>query len=87
VRRGLRTMFPDWPQSKNPDEVAPAPKTGPEEIGGFRVADRHYWGTLDNGGVRIVAEDGFLSRVSDAGRGITDLRERIKSGEIDPEKG
>ena len=87
VRRGLRTMFPDWPQSKNPDEVAPAPKTGPEEIGGFRIADRHYWGTLDNGGVRIVAEDGFLSRVSDAGRGITDLRERIKSGEIDPEKG
>lgn len=87
VRRGLRTMFPDWPQSKNPDEVAPAPKTAPEEIGGFRVADRHYWGTLDNGGVRIVAEDGFLSRVSDAGRGITDLRERIKSGEIDPEKG
>ena len=87
VRRGLRTMFPDWPQSKNPDEVAPAPKTGPEEIAGFRVADRHYWGTLDNGGVRIVAEDGFLSRVSDAGRGITDLRERIKSGEIDPEKG
>lgn len=87
VRRGLRTMFPDWPQSKNPDEVAPAPKKAPEEIGGFRVADRHYWGTLDNGGVRIVAEDGFLSRVSDAGRGITDLRERIKSGEIDPEKG
>ncbi|UZD61409.1 BMP family ABC transporter substrate-binding protein [Brevibacterium sp. JSBI002] len=87
VRRGLRTMFPDWPQSKNPDEVAPAPKTEPEEIGGFRVADRHYWGTLDNGGVRIVAEDGFLSRVSDAGRGITDLRERIKSGEIDPAKG
>lgn len=87
VRRGLRTMFPDWPQSKNPDEVAPAPKTGPEEIGGFRIADRHYWGTLDNGGVRIVAEDGFLSRVSDAGRGIADLRERIKSGEIDPEKG
>ena len=87
VRRGLRTMFPDWPQSKNPDEVAPAPKAGPEEIAGFRVADRHYWGTLDNGGVRIVAEDGFLSRVSDAGRGITDLRERIKSGEIDPEKG
>ncbi|WP_166823235.1 BMP family ABC transporter substrate-binding protein [Brevibacterium limosum] len=87
VRRGVRTMFPDWPQSKNPDEVAPAPKTGPEEIGGFRVADRHYRGTLDNGGVRIVAEDGFLSRVSDAGRGITDLRERIKSGEIDPEKG
>lgn len=87
VRRGLRTMFPDWPQSKNPDEAAPAPKTGPEEIGGFRVADRRYWGTLDNGGVRIVAEDGFLSRVSDAGRGITDLRERIKSGEIDPEKG
>ena len=87
VRRGLRAMFPDWPQSKNPDEVAPAPKTEPAEIGGFRVADRHYWGTLDNGGVRIVAEDGFLSRVSDAGRGITDLRERIKSGEIDPEKG
>lgn len=87
VRRGLRTMFPDWPQSKNPDEVAPAPQSGPEEIGDFRVADRHYRGTLDNGGVRIVAEDGFLSRVSDAGRGITDLRERIKSGEIDPEKG
>jgi basic membrane protein A len=87
VRRGLRTMFPDWPQSKNPDEVAPASKTQPEEIGGFRVGDRRYHGTIDNGGVRIVAEDGFLSRVSDAGRGITDLRERIKSGEIDPEKG
>ncbi|WP_258234310.1 BMP family ABC transporter substrate-binding protein [Brevibacterium oceani] len=85
VRRGLRTMFPDWPQSKNPDEVAPASKEEPEEIGGFRVGERRYLGTLDNGGVRIVAEDGFLSRVSDAGRGITDLRERIKSGEIDPE--
>ena len=87
VRRGLRTMFPDWPQSRNPDEVAPAPKTEPEEIGGFEVSERRYEGTIDNGGVRIVAEDGFLSRVSDAGRGITDLRERIKSGEIDPEKG
>ena len=87
VRRGLRTMFPDWPQSRNPDEVAPAPKTDPEEIGGFEVSERRYKGTIDNGGVRIVAEDGFLSRVSDAGRGITDLRERIKSGEIDPEKG
>lgn len=85
VRRGLRTMFPDWPQSKNPDEVAPAAEEEPEEIGGFRVGDRRYLGTIDNGGVRIVAEDGFLSRVSDAGRGITDLRERIKSGEIDPE--
>ena len=42
--------------------------------------------TLDNGGVRIIAEDGFLSRVSDAGRGITDLRERIKSGDIDLER-
>ena len=80
-------MFPDWPQSRNPDEVAPAPKTDPEEIGGFEVSERRYKGTIDNGGVRIVAEDGFLSRVSDAGRGITDLRERIKSGEIDPEKG
>ncbi|MGO0604270.1 BMP family ABC transporter substrate-binding protein [Brevibacterium linens] len=87
VRRGLRTMFPDWPQSRNPDEVAPAPKTDPEEIGGFEVSERRYKGTIANGGVRIVAEDGFLSRVSDAGRGITDLRERIKSGEIDPEKG
>ncbi|MGC2942265.1 MULTISPECIES: BMP family ABC transporter substrate-binding protein [Brevibacterium] len=86
VRRGLRTMFPDWPQSKNPDEVAPAPKRGPEEISGFRVGDRGYMGTLDNGGVRIIAEDGFLSRVSDAGRGITDLRERIKSGDIDLER-
>lgn len=85
IRRGLRTMFPDWPQSKNPDEVAPASKEEPEEIGGFQVGETRYLGTLDNGGVRIVAEDGFLSRVSDAGRGITDLRERIKSGEIDPE--
>ena len=86
VRRGLRAMFPDWPQSKNPDEVAPRSESEPEEIGGFRVTDRRYQGTLDNGGVRIVAEDGFLSRVSDAGRVITDLRERIKSGEIDPEQ-
>jgi basic membrane protein A len=85
IRRGLRTMFPDWPQSKNPDDVAPNSKEEPEEIGGFSVAERRYFGTIDNGGVRIVAEDGFLSRVSDAGRGITDLRERIKSGEIDPE--
>jgi basic membrane protein A len=86
VRRGLRAMFPDWPQSKNPDEVAPQSESEPEEIGGFRVTDRRYQGTIDNGGVRIVAEDGFLSRVSDAGRVITDLRERIKSGEIDPEQ-
>ncbi|MGO2863072.1 MAG: BMP family ABC transporter substrate-binding protein [Brevibacterium sp.] len=86
VRRGLRSMFPEWPQSKNPDEVAEASKETPEDLGGFLVADRHYEGTIDNGGIRIAAEDGFLSRVSDAGRSITDLRERIKSGDIDPEK-
>lgn len=85
VRRGLRSMFPEWPQSKNPDEVAEASKDDPEDIGGFLVADRRYEGTIDNGGIRIAAEDGFLSRVSDAGRSITDLRERIKSGEIDPD--
>ncbi|GAA1851306.1 hypothetical protein GCM10009813_11000 [Brevibacterium marinum] len=86
IRRGLRSMFPEWPQSKNPDEVAEDAQEDPVDMGGFLVADHHYTGTIDNGGVRIAAEDGFLSRVSDAGRSITDLRERIKSGEIDPEK-
>lgn len=84
IRRGLRSMFPEWPQSKNPDEVAEHPKEEPDDLGGFLVADHHYKGTIDNGGVGIAAEDGFLSRVSDAGRSITDLRERIKSGDIDP---
>lgn len=84
IRRGLRTMFADWPQSKNPDEIAQASKGDPVDMGGFLVTDRHYMGTIDNGGVGITAEDGFLSRVSDAGRSITDLRERIKSGDIDP---
>lgn len=86
VRRGMRAMFPDWPQSKNPDEVPAPPSGAPEEVGGFRVSERHWTGTIDNGGVGITAEDGFLSRVSDAGRSITDLRERIKSGQIDPGK-
>ena len=84
IRRGLRTMFPEWPQSKNPDEVAEASREDPDEMDGFLVTDHHYKGTIDNGGVGFAAEDGFLSRVSDAGRSITDLRERIKSGEIDP---
>ncbi|WP_233429232.1 BMP family lipoprotein [Brevibacterium antiquum] len=84
IRRGLRSMFAEWPQSKNPDEVAKASKDDPVDRGGFLVTDRHYKGTIDNGGVGIAAEDGFLSRVSDAGRSITDLRERIKSGEVDP---
>ena len=86
IRRGLRSMFPEWPQSKNPDEVAEASKEDPTEMGGFLVADRRYKGTIDNGGVRIAAEDGFLSQTSDAGRSIADLRERIKSGDIDPRK-
>ncbi|MDN5635068.1 MAG: BMP family ABC transporter substrate-binding protein, partial [Brevibacterium sp.] len=86
IRRGLRSMFAEWPQSKNPDEVPEASKEDPVDMGGFLVTDRHYKGTIDNGGVGIAAEDGFLSRVSDAGRSITDLRERIKSGDIDPEK-
>lgn len=86
IRRGLRSMFAEWPQSKNPDEVAEASKEEPVDMGGFMVTDRHYKGTIDNGGVGIAAEDGFLSRVSDAGRSITDLRERIKSGDIDPKK-
>ncbi len=86
IRRGLRTIFPQWPQSRNPDEVAEPAATQPEDVGGFLVADRHYEGTIANGGVVITAEDGFLSRVSDAGRNISDLRERIKSGDIDPEK-
>lgn len=86
IRRGLRSMFAEWPQSKNPDEVAEASKDEPVDMGGFMVTDRHYKGTIDNGGVGIAAEDGFLSRVSDAGRSITDLRERIKSGDIDPKK-
>src|SRR5699024_3381063 len=74
----------DWPQSKNPDEVAPQSESEPEEIGGFRVTDRRYQGTIDNGGGRIVAEDGFLSRVSDAGRVRPDLRARIQTGESAP---
>lgn len=86
IRRGLRSMFAEWPQSKNPDEVAEASKDEPVDMGGFMVTDRHYKGTIDNGGVGIAAEDGFLSRVSDAGRSIADLRERIKSGDIDPKK-
>jgi basic membrane protein A and related proteins len=86
IRRGLRSMFPEWPQSKNPDEVAEASKVDPTEMGGFLVADRRYKGTIDNGGVRVAAEDGFLSQTSDAGRSIADLRERIKSGDIDPRK-
>lgn len=86
IRRGLRTMFPEWPQSKNPDELVEPSKAKPVDMGGFLVSKRHYEGTLDNGGVGIAAEDGFLSRVSDAGRSIADLRERIKSGDIDPEK-
>ncbi|MDN6173868.1 MAG: BMP family ABC transporter substrate-binding protein [Brevibacterium sp.] len=86
IRRGLRSMFAEWPQSKNPDEAAQASKEDPVDMGGFLVTDRHYKGAIDNGGVGIAAEDGFLSRVSDAGRSITDLRERIKSGDIDPEK-
>src|SRR5699024_4017406 len=71
VRRGLQAMFPDWPQSKNPDEAAPQAQSEPEERGGFRATVGRYQGTIANGGVRIVAEDGFLSRVSDAGRVIT----------------
>lgn len=86
IRRGLRSMFAEWPQSRNPDEVAEASKDEPADMGGFLITDKHYKGTIDNGGVGISAEDGFLSRVSDAGRSITDLRERIKSGDIDPEK-
>ncbi|PCC48784.1 BMP family lipoprotein [Brevibacterium aurantiacum] len=86
IRRGLRSMFVEWPQSRNPDEVAEASKDEPADMGGFLITDKHYKGTIDNGGVGISAEDGFLSRVSDAGRSITDLRERIKSGDIDPEK-
>ncbi len=86
IRRGLRSMFAEWPQSRNPDEVAEASKDEPVDMGGFLITDQHYKGTIDNGGVGISAEDGFLSRVSDAGRSITDLRERIKSGDIDPEK-
>ncbi|AZT98026.1 BMP family lipoprotein [Brevibacterium aurantiacum] len=86
IRRGLRSMFAEWPQSRNPDEVAEASKDEPADMGGFLITDKHYKGTTDNGGVGISAEDGFLSRVSDAGRSITDLRERIKSGDIDPEK-
>ncbi|WP_309132424.1 BMP family ABC transporter substrate-binding protein [Brevibacterium sp.] len=86
IRRGLRTIFPQWPQSRNPDEVAERSDTKPEDVGGFLVADRRYEGTISNGGVVITAEDGFLSRVSDAGRNISDLRERIKSGDIDPQK-
>ncbi|SMX73862.1 BMP family lipoprotein [Brevibacterium aurantiacum] len=86
IRRGLRSMFAEWPQSRNPDEVAEASKDEPVDMGGFLITDKHYKGTIDNGGVGISAEDGFLSRVSDAGRSITDLRERIKSGDIDPEK-
>lgn len=86
VRRGLRAMFPQWPQSRNPDEVAEPVDTQPVDIGGFLVAERHYEGTISNGGVGITAEDGFLSRVSDAGRNIADLRERIKSGDIDPQE-
>lgn len=86
IRRGLRTMFAEWPQSKNPDEVAEASKDDPVDMGGFLVTDRHYKGTIDNGGVGIAAEDGFLSQTSDAGRSIADLRERIKGGDIDPRK-
>ncbi|MDN5550000.1 MAG: BMP family ABC transporter substrate-binding protein [Brevibacterium sp.] len=86
IRRGLRSMFAEWPQSRNPDEVAEASKDEPADMGGFLITDKHYKGTIDNGGVGISAEDGFLSRVSDAGRSITDLRERIKSGDIDPEE-
>ncbi len=87
IRRGLRTMFPDWPQSKNPDEVVEPGPDDPVEMNGILVAEETYEGTIDNGGVNISAEDGFLSRVSDAGRSIADLRGRIKSGEIDPTKG
>ncbi|GAA3827488.1 hypothetical protein KACC15558_04100 [Brevibacterium ammoniilyticum] len=87
IRRGLRTMFPDWPQSKNPDEVVEPGPDDPVEMNGILVAEEAYEGTIDNGGVNISAEDGFLSRVSDAGRSIADLRGRIKSGEIDPTKG
>lgn len=84
IRRGLRTMFPEWPQSKNPDEIVEPGDVEPAEMNGILVAERRYEGTIDNGGIGISAEDGFLSRVSDAGRSITDLRERIKSGDIDP---
>ncbi|QQT70753.1 BMP family ABC transporter substrate-binding protein [Brevibacterium casei] len=87
IRRGLRTMFPEWPQSKNPDEVVEPGPEDPAEINGILVTEHEYKGTIDNGGVGISAEDGFLSRVSDAGRSIADLRERIKSGDIDPTAG
>ena len=87
IRRDLRTMFPDWSQSKNPDEVVEPGPDDPVEKNGILVAEEAYEGTIDNGGVNISAEDGFLSRVSDAGRSIADLRGRIKSGEIDPTKG
>src|SRR5699024_12248292 len=87
VRRGLRAMFPDWPPSKNPDEVAPQSESEPEEIGGFRGTARRHQGPIDNGGGRSVAEGRCPSRGPAAGRATTELRARTNSGGTAPAPG
>ena len=82
VAAGFQSTVAGWPETGFAGELGEPP--GDERtIGDIAVRAPEYTGTMDNGGVEIVATDGLLSSVAGLGRDIAEVRERIAEGEVE----
>lgn len=82
IAAGFQTTIEGWPQTGFAGELEPAGQQ-PEPIGDLLVRSRSYRGTIENGGITMVASDVPLSGVAGVGREVTEVQERIRSGEIE----
>lgn len=82
IAAGFQTTIEGWPRTGFAGEIEP-PGEDPEEIGELLVRSRSYRGTVENGGISMVASDVPLSGVAGVGREISEVQERIRSGDVD----
>ena len=82
VAAGFQSTVAGWPVTGFAGEIE-EPEGEERTIGDIAVRAPAYTGTMDNGGVEVVASDGLLSTVAGLSRDIADVRDRIRAGEID----
>lgn len=82
VAAGFQSTVAGWPETGFAGEIE-EPEGEERTIGDIAVRTPAYTGTMDNGGVEVVASDGLLSTVAGLSRDIAEVRDRIRAGEID----
>ncbi|MGW9827093.1 basic membrane protein A and related proteins [Brevibacterium pityocampae] len=82
VAAGFQSTVAGWPETGFAGEIE-EPAGEERTIGEIGVRTPEYTGTMDNGGVEVVASDGLLSTVAGLSRDIAEVRDRIRAGEID----